>query len=291
MSTPASILVVADHGEGVGEFLSGALRLARSYGAGVELYLCEAEQAYELAHQYERDGVERARAKCIAAASQYLRQLRAALDPQATDISITAECESPLYAAIVRRVMRSSADLVIKRADLAKKEHHGVLDPNDWELMATCPATVMITRGRPWRVPARFAAAVDVSEGETAGLPKNVLQAAAALAGAWRADLEVIYAEARPGASIHGRHDELRRLCAGSGVPAARTHVLQGDPLSILPAFAAHEGYDVLILGALAHRRGAEAQPGGLTSKLLDTLSCDFVLVKPPGFLSPLGSG
>jgi nucleotide-binding universal stress UspA family protein len=47
-----------------------------------------------------------------------------------------------------------------------------------------------------------------------------------------------------------------------------------------LPAFVARGGYDVLVMGALTHRPGAVALVGTLTTKLVDTINCDFVLVK-----------
>jgi len=92
MRTPASILVVTDHGEGIADCLGKVLGLAREYGARIELFLCEAEQAYELAHQYDREGVEKARAECVSAALAYLSDLRAALDPQGVEVSVGFAC-------------------------------------------------------------------------------------------------------------------------------------------------------------------------------------------------------
>jgi hypothetical protein len=37
-------------------------------------------------------------------------------------------------------------------------------------------------------------------------------------------------------------------------------------------------------MGALTHRKGLSAQVGTLTAKLIETLDCDFVLVKPSGY-------
>ncbi len=48
-----------------------------------------------------------------------------------------------------------------------------------------------------------------------------------------------------------------------------------------LPPFAAERDYDVLVMGVLSHRPGAVALMGTLTSKLVDSPNCEFVLVKP----------
>ena len=61
--------------------------------------------------------------------------------------------------------------------------------------MRTCPATLLLTRGRRWRPRPRFAAAVDASEQETEGLARQILKDAQALARANDGELELLYAE------------------------------------------------------------------------------------------------
>jgi nucleotide-binding universal stress UspA family protein len=57
-----------------------------------------------------------------------------------------------------------------------------------------------------------------------------------------------------------------------------------------LPAFAARNEFDVLVMGALTRRGALTALVGTLTSKLVDALDCDFVLVKPETYACPLAS-
>jgi universal stress protein E len=64
--------------------------------------------------------------------------------------------------------------------------------------------------------------------------------------------------------------------------------VLRGIAEDTLPAFAASKEFDVLVMGALTRRRGLAALVGTLTSKLVDALDCDFVLVKPETYACPL---
>jgi universal stress protein E len=67
-------------------------------------------------------------------------------------------------------------------------------------------------------------------------------------------------------------------------------HVLAGNPEVSLPRFAQHRGYDAILLGALTHRPGYTAQVGTLTSKLMDALECDFILLKPSAYRSPIAA-
>jgi universal stress protein E len=289
MQKPSRILLVVDREKQPLEDVRRAVELARQCGAGLELFLCEAERAYVLDHRYEREGVDRARAECVAEALAYLRELRAAANVGSVKVSVDAECESPLYQGVVRKVLSSRADLVIKRAAAMERRGYDLPDANDWQLMRTCPATLMLARGKAWAARPRLVAAIDVSESETAGLAEGVLQSALALAGAWHASVEVVYGEPADSTSAPAHLEQLHRLCAQRGIPAESIHVLHGQPHLTLPAFLAERAYDVVILGALTHARGASALVGTLTSKVLDAVDSDFILVKPPGYRSPVG--
>jgi universal stress protein E len=284
-----SILVVVDRGAEMAGVLRKAVALARQFGARIELFLCEAEQAYILAHRYDREGVAKAHADCIAEGSAYLRGLAASAKAPRVEISVAVECRSPLYAAIVGRVLRSRPDLVIKRVTAADPGGHGVADPNDLQLIRACPAALMLARGRAWHAPPRFAAAVDVSEAETSGLPEDVLQSASVLARGWHAQLDAIYGETTSATAGRAHLERLHKLCGERGITGERIRVLYGQPENTLPAFTARQDYDVLILGALTHRPTVAALPGTLTSKLADALDCDFVLVKSSSYQAPVG--
>jgi hypothetical protein len=70
-----------------------------------------------------------------------------------------------------------------------------------------------------------------------------------------------------------------------AGIPGdVGIHVLSGEPEVALPLFAADRGYDAVVMGALTHREGLSDLVGTLTSKLVERLDCDFVLVKPEGY-------
>jgi universal stress protein E len=285
MDKPHSILVVVERAQDASGLINKALVMARQFGAHIELFLCESEQAYELAHAYDREGIERACAESIAQARDYLSDLKACANASDVDIAIDARCESPLYEAVVRKVSRSGADLVIKGLAGGRCGQHSTADANDWQLMRTCPATLVLARRKAWHTPARFAAAVDVSEQETVSLPREVMQSARILASPWQAHLDVMYGETSVSdVAVRSRAQKLRSLCEATGVTRERTHVLCGPAEESLPPFAREEDYDVLVLGALSHRPAGTALVGTLTSKLLDALDCDFVLVKPVGY-------
>ena len=289
MKTPKSILAVVERSGNVSGLMTKAVGLARSFGARLELFLCDSEQAYVLGRSYDREGVRAALAASVATARRYLTDLRESADAGNVEIAIDAQCESPLSESVVRKVLRSAPDLVIKAIAADDSKKRGTPDPNDWELMRTCPVMLMLTGDRVWRDPPRFAAAVDVSEEESPDIARGVMEAAVILGQGWGAQLHVVYGEAAsPSASSH--LEKLRRLCAEAGIASECTHILSGQPERTLPVFVRKQGYDALVLGALAHRAGGTTPVGTLTSTLLDALDCDFVLVKPPAYRSPIDS-
>jgi universal stress protein E len=281
-----SILIVVERAGDISALMSKAVALARSLGARVELFLCDSEQAYVLGHAYDRDGVVAARTASEASARRYLSDLRDRAGADDLEMTLDAQCESPLYESVVRKVLRSGPDMVIKPVASADPRRSGVPDANDWQLMRTCPATLMLSRLGSWRDPPRFAASIDVSETESAEIAGSVMEAAVTLARGFGAKLHVVYGER--GSLPAARLERLRQLCDRAGVEPHRMHVLSGQPEHSLTEFLADQGYDALILGALAHRGGATTPVGTLTSTLLDALDCDFILVKPPSYRSPL---
>jgi universal stress protein E len=290
VNTPKSILLVVERTADVPALMSKVLVLARGFGAKLEFFLCDSEQAYVLAHAYDQRGTGAARAASTAAALQYLGGLRQLAQASGVETAVDAQCESPLYESVVRKVLHSAPDMVIKAIATEDAKTHGNPDPNDWQLMRTCPATLMLTGRRPWRTPPSFAAALDVSEEESADVAGSVLAAALMLGRGFGAELHVVYGERGSAGESEARAEKLRRLCDGAGIAPERAHILSGAPERSLPRFLREQTFDALVLGALAHRADGTTPVGTLTSTLLDALDCDFVLVKPPSYRSPIDS-
>jgi universal stress protein E len=164
------------------------------------------------------------------------------------------------------------------------------LDANDWQLMRACPATLMLSRGKLWGEYPTLAAAVDVSEQETAGLAHAILETSQCLARS-SAQVDVLYSE-RVESDVAGREARrsvLQGLAREANIDGERVHILSGNPEQALPVFAAGRRYDVLVMGALTHRKGLASLVGTLTSRLVEFLDCDFVLVKPDSYRFGVG--
>jgi universal stress protein E len=275
------ILVVTNRSVADGTLLAKAVLLARRAGARIHLFHCDSELAHVLRHAYDTRETEKAWQASVSDHRSYLEALRASMHAPDLDISIDAACDSPLYEAIIKKVLAIHPDLVMKSACGTHPLRRFSLDSNDWQLMRACPVTLMLVRGKIWAEPPRFAALVDVSVQETPHLAQTIVHTSEYFALGCRGDLDVVYSERdESGPERTERAAVLDRLAREYRIGAEHLHVLSGDPEVTLPGFAARQCYDALVLGALTHRKGIAALVGTLTGRLVDVLDCDFILVK-----------
>ena len=283
MAKTNSILAIAQGTTSDTVLLAKAAALARSFGFALELFLCDAEQAYALKHAYQPTGRDKAMVECVARAKAYLASQRQLIDPAVSAVAIDAACESPLCEGIVHKVQRSHPEWVVKAAGGIDRRGHSAFDENDWQLMRTCPATLTLVQHRHWRKRLRIGAAIDVSDHETEGLAGAIIRIARRLALATGGELELLYAEPLRSESPEGRAHaaRLRALARQADLDEQHAHILSGPPEQELAAFAAGRDYDVLALGALTHRNAPVRLVGTLTSALVEALESDFLLIKP----------
>ncbi len=293
MEKVESILVAVERSGDARQALVKSFVLARHFRARIELFLCDAEHAYTLRQVYDQRGVEQAISACLADGRRYLESLTHSIAADDVPISIDVACESPLYEGIVHKVLRSCPDLVVKAGGTGTTGRPG-LGASDWQLIRTCPVPLMITRGRPWQPHPRFAAAVDVSPEETPGLARAIVKTAGFLSSGCQGSLDVIYSQRPANGSTEALTAQgqrtLETLTGEVGLGAGDAHLLAGDPAQTLPRFAREHRYDALVLGALSHRPAPAATVGSLTGTLVDAVDCDFILVKPGTYASPVHS-
>jgi universal stress protein E len=276
-----SILAVINPTDETRHVVAKAMVLARHFRARVELFLCDSERAYSLRHSYDAEGAQEASRASLLDGREHLEAIRRTI---AEDVTVTTHvaASSPLYEAVVRRVLETQPDLVIKSAAGHHPLQRFTLDANDWQLARTCPVPLMLTRGRPWSAVGRFAAAIDASDARNASLARSILQTAGFLTLGCGGQLDVVYSEsdATDLAGAARRRDSLARLVNEFSVGRESPQILEGNAEETLPAFAVKRGYDVMVIGALTRRSTFSAMVGTLTSQLIDALDCDFVLVR-----------
>jgi universal stress protein E len=284
-----SILVAVDRSDKALPAFARAVAMARHCGARLELFLCDAEGAYALKHEYDLSATAAAESQSRAESRRFLESLATSVGCADVDVTFDVMCESPLYEGIVHKVQRWHPDLVIRAIGDHSAVTPGALSATDWDLVRTCPVPLMLTRGHAWLAPRRIAAAVDVAD--EPALSREIVHTAAWLAARCDGVLEILNGDSNAtagAAMIDSRRALLRQLAAGAAVQPQQLHVVAGDPVTALPAFAAGRHYDLFVLGALTHRKALTALVGTFTGRVIQALSCDFLLVKPQTFVCPV---
>jgi nucleotide-binding universal stress UspA family protein len=260
MNKLTSILAVIEDAPGGAAVFDKAVTLARPFRARVELLVTDMALMSEIG----------ARCKAIA-------------DVDLTLTSVFRTAGEPLHELVLRRLHERPVDLLIKAPSGNHPLRRWTLQENDAHLVEECPVAVLLAGTRRWNSAApRMAAAVDVSDPETAGVARRVLQAAGFLALGVQASLDVLYSEREEQDSVlrMERAVKLAQLVREFHVGCERLQMFDGAPEERLPRLVAAREYDVLVLGGVSHQRSMSLH--SLTSRLVESTPGDVLLVTTP---------
>jgi universal stress protein E len=286
--------------------LAKAAQLARAFGAQIELFHDIATPVLNEAlgtPGYTLGSIKRA-ARDAALAG--LERLAAPWRQRGVAVETCTVWDYPPAEAIVRRALATATDLIV----VARHERHrlpALLGLTDWELLRQSPVPVLLVkREEPYRRP-RVLAALDPEHAfaKTSGLDQRILEAAAALSGALRGSLAALHAyqplplPPPPGVLLDNRIPERMRKAAervarssfehaleGTAVRGTRRHVVEGSPAVVIPSTARKLRSAIVVMGAVSRSGLKRLFIGNTAEKVMDALSCDLLVVKPPHFAS-----
>jgi universal stress protein E len=220
----------------------------------------------------------------------------------------TAAWDFPPHEAIVRAATHSHADLIIAECHKGRRLAPWLVHLTDWELLRLSRVPVLIFKNtKPWgRAP--VLAAVDPSHAHSkpSGLDREVVAQAARLADVTRSALHLVHANypsfvgltlgdpamdaALLSASYEQQQEQDRKeftlFAKDAAIANARRHLMTGDPVNAIPkaARALHAG--VVVMGAVSRSGLKRLFIGNTAERVLNSLPCDVLVVKPPGFSS-----
>jgi universal stress protein E len=279
MNRIKSILVIAQRSGEVTGALQKACIVARHFGAAIELFACDAEHAYMAEHSYDPRGVSDAVAQCMQDSQRFLEAVRASVVADDLEIRTSVACETPLHLGILRKIETVRPDLVIRCVEARGQQRQSALTSTDWQLLRSCPVPLMLTRGRTWNPVPRIVAAIDLEPVQT-GLAQRVLAAASYLASGCAGALDVVHCQDEAAADAAAM-DSMRALLRSAGLAKVEARMLAGAPEQTLSQLVRNDNVDVMVIGALSRRVGACGDAvGTLTETLIETLRCDFLLVR-----------
>lgn len=297
---------------GVGSMeLAKVAQLASGLEAEVELFHCIFDPDIARPERLSSEGLEEDIKELADRRHRRLEHTAERLRAEGVRVRTSVRWDYPTYEGIVRQVLRLEPSLVIAQSSRRGRAARLVLRQTDYRLIETCPCPVLfIKNGQPY-TDAVIVVAVDParSHGKPAALDDEILEAADGMRGALKGSLRVFHAGA-PWDGVSARRD-LRSLPEGvqedvHGAYArsiqapvmalARRHkvadrfvqVVEGDAAELLPGVVRNESAQIVALGAVSRSRLGRALIGHTAERLLDTLECDVLVVKPPAFQTPV---
>jgi len=220
-------------------------------------------------------------------------------------VRASARWDYPPYEGIVRQVLRHEPSLLVAESTSRGRLARRFLSYNDFRLIETCPCPLLLVKTpRPYSEHPTLVAAVDPFHvhDKPAVLDDSIVEASWALSRALSAKLLLLHVRKpwpapTPGAAPEGAtgdemwadyaaHTEsaVRELARRHGVGVEGANVVEGEVAEVLPDWVLTHSADIVVLGAASRSRLKRILLGHTSERLLDSLDCDVLLVKPPGF-------
>jgi universal stress protein E len=280
-------------------------QLAQALGASLELFHAIVTPLYVDAYSRpngsladtERDIQQR----CLA----QLRAIAKRMQRQGMEVSVAAEWDFPGYEAIIRRASQIKADLIV--ADLHAGSHvvAGMLHLTDWELLRSSATPVLLVKTKtPYRQPVVLAA-VDPTHmrSKPAALDDEILSAASSVTESLHGTLHAVHAyipapvsiwpaNAASAASLPRSMAQtarkarlvLDRASESAEIPRSRRHLVGRHPADAIEQTARQTHASIVVMGAISRSGLKGFFIGNTAERVLDSLACDVLVVKPTNF-------
>jgi universal stress protein E len=226
-------------------------------------------------------------------------------------VSIEVAWDRPLHEGITRQVLCYKPDLVLKDTHHHPAVARALFTNTDWHLIRECPAPLMLVRTDAWAGASSILAAVDPlhEKDKPAALDRKILDTASFMAQALGRELHVIHVIepiealvsleegyvpiAFPVEQINRKlrlqHEQaLHSLLAEGHLAAGRMHLRRGSVRGELIATARELPAALVVMGAIARTGLKRVFLGSTAERVLESIPCDVLIVKPDGFECPV---
>jgi universal stress protein E len=224
-----------------------------------------------------------------------LERIAAGLRKSGLNVTTAVDWDFPVYEAVVRRVKRIKADLIVAERHAGRHLAPSLMQLTDWELLRTSPVPVLLVKnGRAYRNPVVLAA-VDPTHAfaKPSKLDREILSAGVAMVEALRGTLHAVHAyapmpeDSEPTKTVSKATAALvEDAIRYAKVPPVRRHLVPAHPAVAIPQIAKQTNSAIVVMGAVARSGLKRLFIGNTAERLLDKLTCDVLIVKPAEFTS-----
>lgn len=303
------ILVNITNPDHPSDALLAKLRLmAAAQPLHVELFHCCYSRSLHNSYLFDKEAEKHAIAGYQQQAETKLIALAEQLQQDNIIVGYDVSWNRHSAEGLIRKALRYQADLVISLLGRHSLGHY-LLRQGDWKLIAECPIPLLMLKEQPWSNHPRVLASVDPFSGEheqPAELDQHILATATELAQGLGGELHVgHFFSVLPQAAIFDEHlttdyaglkekvreQHLQALSAfiqQQPMENPLIHLVEGEVHKALPALVQEQALDVVVMGSVARGLLDRLLVGSTVERVLDEIPCDVLLVKAPGFVSPV---
>lgn len=289
--------------------ITKAAQLSQATGARIELFHANSDPMHSDACIAPLPHLADIRREVQADIQSRMEHLANRLRGAGLQVSCSAVWDFPAAEAIIRHAVRVHADLIVAASHRGEHVATGLLRYTDWELLRQSPLPVLLVR-RPRRYNAPgVLAALDPGHAfeKPVRLDDEILATAQAVCGSLHGELYTVHAymppviryragEARPAGLA--RHVEelarskatkaLSRTLRDADVPAANRYLYPQHAAEAIPAAARRMHASIVVMGAVSRSGFRRLFIGNTAERVLDTLECDVLVVKPRALAAQL---
>lgn len=283
-----------------------AIDMAKRMGASIELFHAISSPVFLDLQPLTGTSIGELRREAMELRQRRLEAHAARADARGVTVTCKVEWDYPPHEAIVRRAARAGVDLIIAECHEGSRLKPWLMHLTDWELLRTSPVPVLLLRNtRKYQRPA-ILAAVDPSHAHAkpAKLDHEVIAAGELVAESLNGSLHVMHANypavfgltlGDPGfdaVTLAATYEDQKRkdsanfkaFAEKAGVPRARRHEVDGDPVYGIPKVAGAMRAQIVVMGAVSRSGLKRVFIGNTAERVLNSLPCDVLVVKPPRF-------
>ena len=290
-----------DHGR---QIIERAATLAAALSAKLIVFHAAFDSALSGRPFFDNKRLARSRGDFVAARTHELERHAQALRKRNIPVDVVVVWAEPAYEAIIRASVRDNVDLVIAGPHAPGRPRNAVaLRHTDWQLLRLCPKPLLLVRSSAAGASGQVLAALDPTHAndKPAALDQLLLEWGASMALAVGAELHAVHSipdssyamdETAP-AARRTREKQLRAKLDSeikrAGVRAAGVHVVPGRPEIAIPAIAKKLDAQLLVMGVISRRGLQRFAIGDTAERIIHTVNCDLLALKPEGFKLRLG--
>lgn len=302
-----NILFVADGGGSEKLALIRTMDLAKSNRAKLTVFDVVKEFSFNFADPETIKKVENYQNMLIRERREELEKLVNTVAAKHPGVVTNIEVRTgKTFIEIIRAMLHKKYDLIIKVRKGSMGPVQMLFGSTDLKLMRKCPCPVWIIKPSKRKRYTRILAAVDLDPSSPESLNRLIMDLATSLAETGKSELHVVHAWQLENESIlRGGHipkrelNELKnemQLAHQHQLDALlshyRTHkktvrLITGSAGEVIPTLASEKGIDLIVMGTVGRTGIPGLIIGNTAEKILNTVDCSVLTVKPEGFKFP----